>query len=124
MIIFPSLKRAVNEDGGQRKLARWTRIGTIFVCLLQALAVTQYARGIPNCIPKDPNWSFYAIIILTVTAGSMTTVWLGDQITAHGIGNGVSMLIFAGIVALHLSSAHLCINHIIVHAVETEKFGG
>ena len=99
VIIFPSLKRAVNEDGGQRKLARWTRIGTIFVCLLQALAVTQYARGIPNCIPKDPNWSFYAIIILTVTAGSMTTVWLGDQITAHGIGNGVSMLIFAGIVA-------------------------
>lgn len=99
VIIFPSLKRAVSEDGGQRKLAKWTRVGTIFVCLLQALAVTQYARGIPNCIPQNLDWSFYALIIITVTAGSMITIWLGDQITAHGIGNGISMLIFAGIVA-------------------------
>ncbi|MBP3562000.1 MAG: preprotein translocase subunit SecY [Treponema sp.] len=99
VIIFPSLKRAVQEDGGQRKLATWTRIGTIFVCLLQSYAVTVYASSIPDAIAIDARWKFNAIAMLTVTTGSMITIWLGDQITARGIGNGVSMMIFAGIVA-------------------------
>ena len=99
VIIFPSLKRAVQEDGGQRKMASWTRIGTIFVCLLQSYAVTVYAGSIPGCIVLDPRWKFNALAMLTVTTGSMVTVWLGDQITANGIGNGISMMIFAGIVA-------------------------
>ena len=99
VIIFPSLKRAVQEDGGQRKLATWTRIGTIFVCLLQSYAVTVYANSIPDARAIDSPWKFSAIAMLTVTTGSMITIWLGDQITARGIGNGVSMMIFAGIVA-------------------------
>ncbi|MEE1212901.1 MAG: preprotein translocase subunit SecY [Treponema sp.] len=99
VIIFPSLKRAVQEDGGQRKLATWTRIGTIFVCILQSYAVTVYASSIPGCIMIDPRWKFNALAMLTVTTGSMVTVWLGDQITARGVGNGISMMIFAGIVA-------------------------
>ena len=99
VIIFPSLKRAVQEDGGQRKMATWTRMGTILVCILQSYAVTVYARSIPGCIMLDPVWKFNALAMLTVTTGSMITVWLGDQITARGIGNGISMMIFAGIVA-------------------------
>ncbi len=99
VIIFPSLKRAVQEDGGQRRLAAWTKIGTIFVCLLQSYAVTVYAGSIPGCIVIDPRWKFNALAMLTVTTGSMITIWLGDQITANGIGNGISMMIFAGIVA-------------------------
>ena len=99
VIIFPSLKRAVQEDGGQRKLATWTRIGTFFVCILQSYAVTVYASSIPGCIMIDPRWKFNALAMLTVTTGSMVTVWLGDQITARGVGNGISMMIFAGIVA-------------------------
>ncbi len=99
VVIFPSLKRAVQEDGGQRKMAAWTRIGTIFVCILQSYAVTVYAASIPGCIMLDPRWKFNALAMLTVTTGSMITIWLGDQITANGIGNGISMMIFAGIVA-------------------------
>ena len=99
VIIFPSLKRAVQEDGGQRKMATWTRMGTILVCILQSYAVTVYARSIPGCIMLDPICKFNALAMLTVTTGSMITVWLGDQITARGIGNGISMMIFAGIVA-------------------------
>lgn len=99
VIIFPSMKRAIQEDGGQRKMAAWTRIGTVFVCLLQSYAVTVYARSIPGCIVFSSLLKFNLLAILTVTTGSMVTVWLGDQITANGIGNGVSMMIFAGIVA-------------------------
>src|SRR5574344_81614 len=99
LIIFPSLKRIAQEDGGQRKVAAWTRIGTVFVCLIQSLAVTVYADSIPNAIAMDNHLAFKLLAMLTVTTGAMITVWLGDQITSRGIGNGISMLIFAGIVA-------------------------
>ena len=99
LIIFPSLKRIAQEDGGQRKVAAWTRIGTVFVCLIQSLAVTVYAYSIPGAVILDNQIAFRLLAMLTVTTGAMITVWLGDQITAHGIGNGISILIFAGIVA-------------------------
>ena len=102
LIIFPSLKRIAQEDGGQHKIATWTRIGTVGVCLVQSLAVTVYAASIPNVIVPwfaEHQFAFKALAMLTVTTGAMITVWLGDQITSHGIGNGISMLIFAGIVA-------------------------
>lgn len=99
VIIFPSLKRIVQEDGGQRKMAQWIRLGTVLVCILQSYAVTVYAGSIPGCILIAPRWKFNVLAMLTVTTGSMITVWLGDQITANGIGNGISMMIFAGIVA-------------------------
>ena len=99
VIIFPSLKRAIQEDGGQRKFAMWTRMGTVVVCLLQSYAVTVYAASIPQARMIESLWKFNALAMLTVTTGSMITVWLGDQITARGIGNGISMMIFAGIVA-------------------------
>ncbi len=100
LIIFPSLKRIVQEDGGQRKFAAWTRIGTVIVCLVQSSAVTVYARSIPGATDTvlGDGIAFLLLAMLTVTTGAMITVWLGDQITAHGIGNGISILIFAGIV--------------------------
>ena len=99
LIIFPSLKRIVQEDGGQRKFAAWIRIGTVGVCLIQSLAVTVYAKSIPNAMIMENELAFKLLAMLTVTTGAMITVWLGDQITARGIGNGISILIFAGIVA-------------------------
>ncbi len=99
LIIFPSLKRIAQEDGGQKKVQAWTRVGTVFVCLIQSLAVTVYATSIPGAIVLESQLAFKLIAMLTVTTGTMITVWLGEQITARGIGNGVSMLIFAGIVA-------------------------
>ena len=99
LIIFPSLKRIAQEDGGQKKVQSWTRIGTVFVSLFQALTVTFYAASIPGAIVLESQLAFKLIVMLTVTTGTMITVWLGEQITARGIGNGVSMLIFAGIVA-------------------------
>ena len=99
VIIFPALKRISQEDGGQRKIAQYTRIGTIIVCLIQAWGMSVYANSIPGCIVLENKMAFKALFLVTVTTGSMVTVWLGDQITARGIGNGISMMIFAGIVA-------------------------
>jgi preprotein translocase subunit SecY len=103
VIIFPSLKRIAQEDGGQRKIAQYSRFGTILVCIIQAWAMTFYAYGVQqqgyNVIVIDNQIFFKILFVITVTTGSMITVWLGDQITARGIGNGISMMIFAGIVA-------------------------
>ncbi len=98
LIIFPSMKRAVMEEGGQQRMQMWTRTGTIFVCIIQSFAVTVYAKNI-GVISLNNEVAFKLLAILTVTTGSMVTVWLGDQITARGIGNGISIMIFAGIVA-------------------------
>ena len=95
LIIFPSLKRIAQEDGGQK----WTRVGTVFVCLIQSMAVTVYAASIPGAVVISSSVLFKIIAMITVTTGTMVTIWLGEQITARGIGNGISMLIFAGIVA-------------------------
>ncbi len=103
LFIFPTLKRTVQEEGGQRKFQAWTRIGTIFVCLIQSYVITVYADSInqqvPGAIIFDNKVYFNLLAILTVTTGSMITVWIGDQITAHGVGNGISVIILAGIVA-------------------------
>lgn len=98
LIIFPSLKKLAEEDGGRKKIQFWTRVATIFVALIQSYAVTVYASSIPGAIVIN-KISYTFIAMITVTTGTMVTVWLGEQITNRGIGNGVSMLIFAGIVA-------------------------
>ena len=71
----------------------------MFVCLIQSYAVTVYASSIPGAIVISNNFLFILVAIIAVTTGTMVTIWLGEQITARGIGNGISMLIFAGIVA-------------------------
>jgi len=98
VIVFPKLKKISEEEGGRKKIARWTRIGSVFVCIIQAYSVTVWADRIPNAIIMG-KLSYTIVAILTVTTGSMFLVWIGEQITKRGIGNGVSLLIYAGIVA-------------------------
>ncbi len=99
LIIFPALKRISQEEGGQRKVQSWTRIGTIFVAMIQAYAGTVLAYSIPGAVIMDSRLGFTLLFMITMTTGTMITIWLGEQITARGIGNGISMIIFAGIVA-------------------------
>jgi preprotein translocase subunit SecY len=98
LIIFPALKKLTEEDGGRKKIQSWTRIATVFVCLIQSMAVTVYAASIPDAIAIS-TLAFRLIAMITVTTGTMIAIWMGEQITARGIGNGISMLIFAGIIA-------------------------
>jgi preprotein translocase subunit SecY len=97
-IVFPRLKKIQEEEGGKKKIHRWTRYGTVLICLIQSFTVTQYANRIPDSltIARIP---FMLLTMLTVTTGTMFLMWMGDQITKRGVGNGISLLIFAGIVA-------------------------
>ena len=102
LIVFPSLKKMSQEDGGQKKIKQWQRYGTVLVCLIQSYAVTQYAQIISRSVDNLLYIGFVPftlIAMLTVTTGTMFLMWIGEQITKRGIGNGISLLIFAGIVA-------------------------
>jgi preprotein translocase, secY subunit len=98
LFVFPSLKKIAEDDGGRKKIQVWTRILTVFVALIQSYAVTFLAYTIPGAIVLQSRFMYIFVSMLTVTTGTMITVWLGEQITARGIGNGISMIIFAGIV--------------------------
>ncbi|TCP52272.1 protein translocase subunit secY/sec61 alpha [Tumebacillus sp. BK434] len=86
-------------EAGRKKLAQITRYGTIVLGMIQAfgLSVT-FNNQLPGLI-TDTSWTGYALITLTLTAGTAFLMWLGEQITEKGIGNGISILIFAGIIA-------------------------
>ncbi|MGP1454812.1 MAG: preprotein translocase subunit SecY [Treponema sp.] len=99
LVIFPNLKKIAEDDGGRKKIQLWTRVITIFVSLIQSYAVTFYASSIPGAIVFQSTAMYRFVTMFTVTTGTMVTIWLGEQITSRGIGNGVSMIIFAGIVA-------------------------
>lgn len=98
LIIFPSLKKLSEEEGGRKKIQSYQRMGTVVICLIQSYAVTVWADRIPNAITIS-KLSYTLIAMVTVTTGTMFLMWIGEQITKRGIGNGISLLIFAGIVA-------------------------
>ncbi|MCF7946033.1 MAG: preprotein translocase subunit SecY [Spirochaetia bacterium] len=98
LLVFPKLKELSQEDGGRKKIQQYTRYGTIVVCLIQSYVVTVYAQSIPDAI-TIPMQLYGPVAMLTVTTGTMFLVYMGEQITQRGVGNGISLLIFAGIVA-------------------------
>ncbi|WP_096438203.1 preprotein translocase subunit SecY [Alteribacter populi] len=90
---------AKQGEAGRRKLAQFTRYGTIVIAFIQALGMSiGFNRIFPGLVP-NPNILTFLLIALTLTAGTAFLMWLGEQITANGVGNGISILIFAGIAA-------------------------
>jgi preprotein translocase subunit SecY len=104
-VVWPYLERLSKEgDLGRRKITQYTRYGTILLSVVQSAGIafflenqTQVAGGLP--LVYAPGWGFRLMTILTLTAGTVFIMWLGEQITERGIGNGMSLIIFAGIVA-------------------------
>jgi len=98
LLVFPKLKRISQEDGGRKRIQRYNRYGTVVLCLIQGFAVTVYADQIPNAITVSRGLYTF-ISLLSVTTGTVFLMWLGEQINQRGIGNGISLIIFTGIVA-------------------------
>ncbi len=98
-VVVPSLE-AIKKEGqsGQRKITQYTRYGTVFLALFQAVGISVALESQPGLV-IDPGLLFRFTTIVTLVTGSMFIMWLGEQITERGLGNGISLLIFAGIVA-------------------------
>jgi preprotein translocase subunit SecY len=101
--IFPSLQQLRKEgESGRRKITQYTRIGTVLLAVFQAFGIAMALQGQsssvgPVVFSPGPGFVFTAVIALT--AGTLFLMWLGEQVTERGIGNGISLIIFAGIVA-------------------------
>ncbi|MBI9101278.1 MAG: preprotein translocase subunit SecY [Spirochaetales bacterium] len=98
VLVFPFLKKISEEEGGRKKIQRITRYATVVICILQSYMVTVYADQIPDAITMG-KLTYTFVAMLTVTTGTLFLMWMGEQITQRGIGNGISLVIFAGIVA-------------------------
>ncbi len=103
-VVWPYLERLSKEgELGRRKITQYTRYLTLLLAMVQSMGIaiylerqTQIAGGLP--LVYEPGWSFRLGCMLTLTTGTMFIMWLGEQITERGIGNGMSLIIYAGIV--------------------------
>ena len=103
-VVVPSLEKLSKEgDAGRRKITQYTRYGTVVISIIQGFGIAMYLERMPDQagmpIVYNPGLAFKLMTMTTLTAGTAFIMWLGEQITEKGIGNGISLIIFAGIVA-------------------------
>jgi len=110
-VVIPALEKLQKEgDLGRRKITQFTRYGTIILSVIQGFGIAFYleslgteradqAMAAMGKVVQNPGWGFRLLTVLSLTAGTAFIMWLGEQITERGIGNGISLIIFAGIVA-------------------------
>jgi preprotein translocase subunit SecY len=103
-VVIPQLEALSKEgESGRRKITQYTRYGTVALSLIQSLFIAVGLEGMSGpggeAIVIVPGWQFKIMTIITLTSGTAFIMWLGEQMTERGIGNGISLIIFAGIVA-------------------------
>jgi preprotein translocase subunit SecY len=109
-VVFPYLEKLSKEgELGRRKITQYTRYGTIVLSIIQGTFISMGLERIQapggGSVVFHPGWAFRAMTVVTLTSGTAFIMWLGEQITERGIGNGISLIIFAGIVANFPSAA-------------------
>ncbi|OQC35404.1 MAG: preprotein translocase subunit SecY [Bacteroidetes bacterium ADurb.Bin041] len=98
--IIPYFEKLRKEGAdGQKKLNQITRYGTVALAAFNALTITMWLTNLSGGVVPRPNFLFHLTGIITLVTGTMIVMWIGEQITEHGIGNGISLIIFAGIIA-------------------------
>lgn len=97
-VISPRLEQLKKEgEAGRRKIAQYTRYGTLIIAAFQGLGISRWL--VSNGIVLNPGLAFYVVATITLVSGTMFLMWLGEQMTERGVGNGISLIIFAGIVS-------------------------
>lgn len=103
-VVFPYLE-SLSKEGpeGQKKLNQYVKYGTVLLCAIQAFALTAWmqsmrTQGGLSVVPEDAGFAFFLMSVVSITTGTMVLMWFGEMITEKGIGNGISLLIMAGIV--------------------------
>src|SRR3982751_1577636 len=95
-VLSPQLSELRKEgESGQRKINKYTRYGTLVLATFQAIGMAKMMAA--NGIALNPGIAFYFVTVITIVTGTMFLMWLGEQVTERGIGNGISLIIFAGI---------------------------
>jgi len=103
-VVIPALERLKKEgEAGQQKITQYTRYGTILISVIQGFAISyglenMSAPGDAGAVVLTPGWSFRLMTVLTLTTGTAFIMWLGERISEWGIGNGISLIIMAGII--------------------------
>jgi preprotein translocase subunit SecY len=103
-VVIPSIEKLSKEgEAGRKKITQYTRYGTIVLSVVQALGISiglESMRGpAGELVVPSPGWGFRLLTVITLSAGTAFIMWLGEQMSEKGIGNGISLIIFAGIVA-------------------------
>lgn len=103
-VIVPSIEKIVKEGPeGRKKIQKWTKYLTLVLCFVQSSSISiflkaQLVPGFGKIVEMESDIAFYLLTALTITTGTMILMWLGELITEYGVGNGISLLIFAGII--------------------------
>src|SRR6059036_2003807 len=104
-IIWPYLEKLSKEgEVGRKKITQYTRYGTVLLSLVQSFGIAMWLESLGGAgggaaIVNNPGWGFRILTLLTLTTGTAFIMWVGEQISERGIGNGISLIIFAGIVS-------------------------
>jgi preprotein translocase subunit SecY len=100
-VVIPTLARLAKEgEAGRKKITQYTRYGTVVISIVQSIGIAVGIESMSEgAFVQNPGWAFRLMTMVTMTSGTAFLMWLGEQITERGIGNGISLIIFAGIVA-------------------------
>ncbi|GAA5137968.1 preprotein translocase subunit SecY [Thalassotalea piscium] len=99
-VVHPAMAELKKEgEAGRRKISQYTRYGTLVLATVQSIAIAKSLPGMMPGLVMDAGFGFYFAAVVSLVTGTMFLMWLGEQITERGIGNGISIIIFAGIVA-------------------------
>ena len=104
-VIVPSLEKLSKEPDGRKKITQYTRYGTVLLSIVQGITISIVLRNPENItgqageIVRNPNLWWHFLVVITLTAGTSFVMWLGEQITERGIGQGISLIITVGIIA-------------------------
>jgi len=102
-VVWPYLEKLSKEgELGRRKITQYTRYGTVLISIIQGTGIALFLESVTTPggarLVPEPGWAFRAMTVITLTTGTAFVMWLGEQISERGIGNGISLIIFAGIV--------------------------
>src|SRR2546422_4518694 len=95
--VFPVIEKMQRDEEGRKRLTQWTRYLTVVLCLFQSYGFAIFTEQLPGAV-AHAGWGFRFTTVLTLTTGGIFIMWLGEQITERGIGNGMSLLIFFSII--------------------------
>ena len=100
-VVIPAIGKMAKEgEAGRKKIIRYTRYGTVVISAIQSFGIAVGLESMSQgAFIQNPGWAFRLLTMITLTSGTAFIMWLGEQITERGIGNGISLIIFAGIVA-------------------------